>query len=79
MSEYIYKGFKIHYVVSPVKHELLLYKADGHIECIFDDINKASPCKFHTESSSLENAEKEIRKLAEDYIDFEWKEFKKMQ
>ncbi|MFC3907662.1 hypothetical protein ACFORL_01030 [Legionella dresdenensis] len=79
MAEYVYKGFKIIYNVEPVKNTSNLYRADGYAVCLMDESRDALPRKFHTEYSTLAGVQEEIKKLLQDYIDFEWREYNKMQ
>ncbi|HAF88144.1 MAG: hypothetical protein CMF38_01295 [Legionellaceae bacterium] len=80
MNDYIYRGFKVQYNIHTLKKDLGLYKADGVIAGLANHANASSAIKkFHTESSTIQEAEVQIKKLVEDYIDFEWTEFNKMQ
>ncbi|MDI9819031.1 MULTISPECIES: hypothetical protein [unclassified Legionella] len=54
-----------------------LYKADGSV--VARESKHSSLQKFHTEHPTKEGAKNEIKKLLEDYIDFEWQEFYEMQ
>lgn len=72
MSEYQYKGFHIRYEIKPVNSTSPLYLADG---CINRYKQKGVGQKFHTENTSFASAKRDLTKLIEDYIDFEWKEF----
>ena len=74
MAEYMYKGFKIVYQTG-FEQATNLFKADGCIMSYRDKKLSASQ-KFHTENISDSIVDKEIQKLIENYIDFEWKEFK---
>ncbi|MGQ3888714.1 hypothetical protein ACQUW5_06730 [Legionella sp. CNM-1927-20] len=77
MPEYIYKGFKVVYNIDTDESNNKLYKADGYVQCLLDK-NNHPPQKFHTEYSTLAGVQEEIKKMLEDYIDFEWNEFNKM-
>ena len=75
MIEYSYKGFQISYEINLSKDHL--YKADG--KAIKQDKKiGCSPQKFHTEALTEAGAKAEIKKLIENYVDFEWKEFYEM-
>lgn len=74
MAEYLYKGFKVSYNIKPIKNQTKLYEAEGYVACCTQtDIS----CKkrFHTESTSMQSVASEIKKLLENYIDFEWQKF----
>ncbi|CDZ76099.1 hypothetical protein BN59_00363 [Legionella massiliensis] len=79
MTEYDYKSFKIHYEIHPDKTKKNLYTADGYICCTLDQGVPVLPRQFHTEYITRDGVQKEIRKLIENYIDFEWQEFHDMQ
>lgn len=76
MPEYIYKGFKIYYEITTIPHG---HNAKGFV---INYTEKDSPYlteKFQTESPTYSDAEKEIRKLIEQYIDFEYRQFLEMR
>jgi hypothetical protein len=77
MAEYFYKGFKIFYDIKQAKNEL--YQATAHIICSVEHEAPALTQKFHTEYPTKQGVQKEIKQIIEDYIDFEWAEFRKMQ
>ena len=79
MIEYIYKGFKISYQIhaTPLDHNI--YKADGSVAYLLNIPKSFSPKKFHTEFSTHLGAEHEIKKLLENYVDFELKNFYTMK
>lgn len=79
MNQYDYKGFKVNYRVDLSDAVPHLYKADGYVIRAAENKNSNSPQKFHTEHPTKQGAEIEIKKLLEDYIDFEWQEFYEMQ
>ncbi|WED43083.1 hypothetical protein [Legionella cardiaca] len=79
MTEYIYKGFKVTYQVELSGAVPNLYKADGYVTRTPSKKNNTPPQKFHTEHPTKKGAQIEIKKLLEDYIDFEWQEFYEMQ
>ncbi|CEK12053.1 hypothetical protein [Legionella hackeliae] len=79
MNQYTYKGFKVIYQVDSSDAAPNLYKADGYVVRATDNRNSTSPQKFHTEYPTKKGAETEIKKLLEDYIDFEWQEFYEMK
>lgn len=78
MVEYIYKGFKIAYRISGQGEEQR-YRADGTALCLIDHPHEFSKKKFHTEFITQEGAEAEIKKLLENYVDFELKSYYEMQ
>jgi len=77
--EYIYKGFKISYNVTTTAHSKTTFKADGALTYLLNMPENFPPQKFHTEDNSYNGAEHEIRKLLENYIDFELKNFYDMK
>lgn len=78
MSEYTYKGFKVFYSIVPVKSESKLYRADGYVKCFLDNKEPVVSRKFHTEYPTQTGVKNEIKKMLEEYIDFEWQEFYEM-
>ncbi len=79
MIEYVYKGFKVVYKVEASEQNSNLYKADGQVLTSSEHKEPILAQKFHTEYPSKLGAQTQIRKLVEDYIDFEWKKFYEMQ
>ncbi|KTC85988.1 MULTISPECIES: hypothetical protein [Legionella] len=75
MPEYSYRGFQISYEINSSKNRL--YKADGKVIKQGKEQSSA-PQKFHTEHFSEKGAKIEIKKLIENYVDFEWEEFHEM-
>lgn len=74
MTEYVHKGFKISYAIKPLENGL--YQAHGYVVCQVDEDGGPSLTqKFRTEYPTKHGVEKEIKKIIEKYIDFEWKEF----
>lgn len=76
-DQYNYKGFVVTYEIKASEQANNMYRADGQVESAKNK-NKILQ-KFHTEHPTKEGAKKEIKKLLEDYIDFEWQEFYEMQ
>ena len=68
MPIYEYKGFTVSYDIEQVSDTLC--KADGWVVCDLDS-HKTST-KFHTEYPTYDGVRVEIKKLVENYIDFEW-------
>ena len=79
MIEYIYKGFKISYKIVPSDVEKNTYKADGSVSYLLNMPKTFTPKKFHTEYDTHAGAEHEIKKLLENYVNFELKNFYNMQ
>lgn len=79
MTDYIYKGFKISYDIMEAGLEKNLYKADGKVVYLLSKPKTFPPVKFHTEYDSYHGAEHEIKKLLENYVDFELKNFYDMK
>ncbi|MCP0914955.1 MULTISPECIES: hypothetical protein [Legionella] len=79
MTDYIYKGFKISYKIVATEVDKNLYKADGSVTYLLNRGPKTyTPVKFHTEYETYNGAEYEIKKLLENYVDFELKSFYEM-
>mgnify|MGYP000090025035 CR=1 FL=1 len=74
MTEYNYKNFKIFYNIESDTNKNL-YTADGYVTCSLDETQSLLSRKFHTEDTTRTGAQHEIRRLIENYIDFEWSEF----
>ena len=75
MIEYIYKGFMISYKILPAEFDKTMYKADGSVTYLLNMPKTFSPKKFHTEYATHTGAEHEIKKLLENYVNFELKNF----
>lgn len=75
MTEYDYKKFKIHYNIQSDKTKKNLYTADGYISNPQDSNCSCASRKFHTEFFTKAGVQNEIKKLMENYIDFEWQEY----
>lgn len=75
MIEYIYCGFKISYEIEPVKNEANLYKAAGHATYLLNNPKSFTPISFRTEYDTHAGTEHEIRKMLENYVNFELKNF----
>lgn len=71
MEKYRYKKFKIYYDIKKGNDS---YFGDGYI--IYNLNNKISqyPRFFHTEYKTKNGTVKSLKKMINDYIDFEWKE-----
>lgn len=79
MIEYIYRGFKISYKIVPVEYKINTYQADGAAVYLLNRPKSLTPKKFYTEYETLTGAEHEIKKLLENYVDFELKNFYDMK
>lgn len=79
MTEYIYRGFKISYKIVPTDADKSLYKADGTVIYLLNHPRSFVPVKFHTEYETYAGAEYEIKKMLENYVDFELKSFYEMK
>ena len=77
--EYIYKGFKISYQILTSELEKNTYRADGSLNYLLTVPKSFTPKKFHTEYNTHAGAEHEIKKLLENYVDFELKSFYDMK
>lgn len=81
VADYIYKGFKMSYriIKTSIEPGFCLYKADGDITPLVRRPKSFVPVKFHTEYDTHEGAEYEIKKLLENYVDFELRSFYAME
>jgi len=81
MIEYIYKGFKLSYKVSEIaSSEHTSYEAHGNAVYLLSTPKKwFSQTHFHTDNENHQGAEHEIKRLLENYVDFELKNFYAMQ
>ncbi|KTC65831.1 Uncharacterised protein (plasmid) [Legionella adelaidensis] len=79
MTTYTYKGFEVVYEIEQVNHEGTLFKADAHVIPKDDCNNLEVSTRFHTEYPTKNGVQKEIKKLVENYIDFEWKKLNEMK
>lgn len=85
MIEYIYKGFKLSYQVSVLSSsaspsEPPLHEAHGNAVYLLSTPKKwFSQTHFHTDNDTHQGAEHEIKRLLENYVDFELKNFYAMQ
>lgn len=71
MSAYMYRNFKVVYKVYP-QDAHHLYKADGLAICLESEEFPYPQTEFSTEYPTYEGAQTEIKKIIEEYIDFEW-------
>ena len=83
MIEYIYKGFKLSYTVSEVRcalspDEPSVYEAHGNAIYLLNS-PRFTQMHLHAEDESYMGAEHEIKRLLENYVDFELKSFYAMQ
>ena len=79
MTEYIYRGFKLSYSIATPDIEKTVYKADGAVTYLLTKPKSFTPVKFHTEYDTHSGAEHEIKKMLENYVDFELKSFYEMK
>lgn len=78
MKEYTSKGFKVCYDIKPVESNL--YRADGEVFFYDNDLEEPSLLqKFYTEHPTKGGAKTEIKRLIDEYIDFEWKKYLQMK
>ena len=79
MIEYIYKGFIISYKILSAEFENNIFQADGSVTYLLNRPKSFVPQKFYTEFATHVGAEHEIKKLLENYVDFELKNFYDMK
>lgn len=76
--EYTYKDFKINVSISPDPQDKSFYQANGKALCLLPSNETNEPKVFKTEALTEKGAEQQIKKMIEEYIDFEWLEFERM-
>ena len=76
MPQYIYKSFEIVYEVQQLNANE--YEGRGTLSYKNERASPLLPQQFRTICQTAAGAEKKIKKLMEDYIDFEWDEFIEM-
>lgn len=79
MREYVYREFKIAYEIKPEKNYINLYKAYGYAECLRNKQKSTTKINFTTEFPTKEGVQEEIKKIIQDYIDFQWDQFYKIK
>lgn|GEM_PF-1005049 len=79
MIEYIYKGFKVSYKIVTPDLKKSPFKADGSLTYLLNVPKYFTPQKFYTEDETYAGAEHEIKKLLENYVNFELKNFYNMK
>lgn len=77
MIEYSYKGFKFCYKIEQHKNNSKLFGSYGFIVNP-EDTQERVLAKFHTDYNTETGVQTEIKKLMEDYIDFEWHQFREI-
>ncbi len=75
MIEYIYKGFKLSYKITAADPEKKRFKADGALTYLLSMPKTFTQKKFHSEYETHASAEHEIKKLLENYVNTELKNF----
>ncbi|MCH9689878.1 MAG: hypothetical protein K0U10_04410 [Gammaproteobacteria bacterium] len=80
MIEYIYKGFKLSYTVSEISCALTpsephTYEAHGNAIYLLNSPKWFTQTHLHAEDETHVGAEHEIKRLLENYVDFELKNF----
>ena len=79
MIEYIYKGFKLSYKITSPDRKKNTFKADGALTYLLNMPKTFTPKQFYTEYETHAGAEHEIKKLLENYVNFELKNFYEMK
>lgn len=80
MIEYIYKGFKLSYNVSEIScglspNEPRAFEAHGNAIYLLDTPKWFTQTHLHAEGETHACAEHEIKRLLENYVDFELKNY----
>ena len=78
MTTYAYKGFTVIYEIHQ-SNDSTIYKADGTAIPEGEHPSSTVSTKFHTEYPSRNGVKKEIKKLIENYINFEWEKLLEMR
>lgn len=76
MTEYEYKGFKLCYQIEPHQRDKKLFGSFGYI--VNTNAQEAILAKFHTDFNTKEGVLTEIRRLMEEYVDFEWNQYQEV-
>lgn len=79
MPEYTYRECRVCYKIEPSQNPPDLYIASGYTEALNKVKSTHEKINFSTEHSTLGGARKEIKKIIEKYIDFEWDQLCKIQ
>ncbi|MCL9683631.1 hypothetical protein [Legionella maioricensis] len=77
MPQYIYREFTVFYEITDQKNAHGLYNASGSVMCLINMNKKNQIVDFSTEFSTISGVKKGIKKIIEEYIDFEWEQFSK--
>lgn len=80
MIEYIYKGFKLSYTISEISCSLSpdeprTFEAHGNAIYLLNAPKWFTQTHLHAEDETYVGAEHEIKRLLENYVDFELKSF----
>jgi hypothetical protein len=80
MIEYIYKGFKLSYTVSEIRgmvspDESSAFEAHGNAMYLLKTPKWFTQTHLHAEHETHVGAEHDIKRLLENYVDFELKNF----
>jgi hypothetical protein len=78
LPEYIYKGFKVHFAIKQ-NTKTHSFCATGSVVCHTEGLGPDLTQKFQTEGPSKTYVQQELKKIINDYIEFEWKQFIEMQ
>ena len=76
MNKYVYKQFEVIYEIK-INPQNTLYEAHAYAICLANKQNPLMAHEFSTEAKTWDEAETELKKLVNNYIDFEWKQSKK--
>lgn len=75
MIEYIYKGFKLSYTVNETNYTSpKLYEAHGNAIYLLNNPGFAQT-HFHAEHETQVGVEHKVKRILENYVDFELKNF----
>ena len=72
MNNYYYRQFDVLYETK--LNDNKLYTAHGYAVCLINERKPSLAHEFSTDAPTQEDAENQIKKLINDYIDFEWQQ-----
>ena len=79
MPEYFYREFRVCYEIRAKHNSHVFFEASGYVQSLTNIGTTNQLINFSTEFATAEGAIREIKKIMEDYIDFEWEQFYRIQ
>jgi hypothetical protein len=77
MAKYMYRGFEVFYRIDESKNDKNLFGSYGYVRK--PGSSEYPLAKFHTDCPSKVEVQAEIKRLIENYVDFEWRQFNAME